>query len=152
MEVVTAMSCKLLVGVNRTSAMSALGSTAFRFLRSESGGMSSGIAVPFLVMMRVLLRFGGPTGVLEVGLEHWGFLDFTLAQVHWRRACGGGGGRGSPGGRLVAAGGGGGWWDGRRVMSLSRSVTFSVRGSPCLEELGHCGRRRCVMGDPWHLC
>ena len=72
-EVVTAISWMLCVGVKRTSAISGLGSTALRWSHRDRGEISSGIAEPSLVMMRVLSRFGGAAGVL-VGVVVTGVL------------------------------------------------------------------------------
>lgn len=69
---------------------------------------SSGIAELSLVIIRVLLRFGGAKGavvmvVVGVGVGLEAFLDATFAEVH----LGGGGGGGcrarSPGGRSRGA-------------------------------------------------
>lgn len=70
--------------------------------------MTSGIAIPFLVIMTVLSRFRGATGVLDVGLKPFeAFVDPTLPQICWERAGGGGMRAGCPGVRVGAAGGGG---------------------------------------------
>lgn len=80
--------------------------------RWRRGAISSGIADPFLVTMRVLSRFGGAAGVLVVvaGFDGLGaFLKPTLGQVFCGGAesvimepvaldAGGGGGGGSDGG------------------------------------------------------
>lgn len=90
--------------------------------------MLAGIGVPSLVMISVLLGFGGATGVVVVVVVGWegpgAFLDATLPQVCLGNAGGGGGGRGSPGGRLGPAGGGGRVTDWE--ISLSSSATLVV--------------------------